>query len=68
MTEMGSTQEYEEISDEEMEQLQEVYEQYEKMLKEEEENEQPQVGFCGYPCNFGCNTCINCGYDDSDEL
>jgi hypothetical protein len=56
-----------EFSDEELLELEEIYAAYDVMLKREEE-QNPQIGFCGFPCNFGCPTCTECGYDDSDEF
>jgi hypothetical protein len=65
--EMYNSCEYE-FSEEELAQLEEIYEQYDAMLKKEEEQNPVQIGFCGFGCNFGCPTCVNSGYDDSDEL
>lgn len=53
-----------EFSDEELEQLEEIYAQYDKMLLE---TSSAEVGFCGFPCNYGCPTCTNTGYDPSDD-
>jgi hypothetical protein len=57
-----------EFSDEELLELEEIYAAYDEILKREEEQNPPQIGFCGFPCNFGCPACTDCGYDDSDEF
>jgi hypothetical protein len=56
-----------EFSDEELAQLEELYASYDVMLKREEEQNPPQIGYCGFRCNFGCPTCADYGYDGSDE-
>jgi len=69
MTEIEDYTSYEyKFSDKELSQLEEIYAAYAAMLKREEEQNPPQVGFCGFRCNFGCPTCTECGYDDSDEF
>jgi len=57
-----------EYSAEELALLEEIYKEYVEMIENELEKNPPQIGFCGFPCNFGCSTCVNCGYDDSDEF
>ena len=53
-----------EFSDEELKQLEELSAQYDKMLLE---TSSAEVGFCGFPCGYGCPTCTNRGYDPSEE-
>ena len=65
--EMYNSSEYE-LSDEELAQLEELYAQYEEMVNHEKQQNPARIGFCGYRCDFGCPTCTNSGYDDSDEF
>lgn len=31
-------------------------------------NQAQEIGYCGFPCGFGCPTCDTGGYDGADEI
>lgn len=64
---MYSDSEYK-FSEKELAQLEKLYDMYDKMLEEEAKKNPPQVGYCGFKCNFGCPKCMDSGYDHNDEL
>ncbi len=65
--EMYNSSDYK-MSEEELKQMEEISKQYDEMILSENKKNPPQIGFCGFACDFGCSTCAKSGYDDSDEV
>ena len=56
-----------EVSEEILQQLEEMSQAYDKYL--ESLDEEPEIGYCGFICDGGCNTCKGAGtFNLEDEI
>jgi len=54
------------FSDEELELIEMISRQYDEMLALEVDYS-PQIGYCGFECDYECYTCNAGSYDITDE-
>jgi hypothetical protein len=72
MSDTTVADEVNEITEEELNELmEEMSRQYDEILQRETEENPPEIGYCGFPCDGRCPTCIDSGaggFDMSDEV
>jgi len=55
------------FSEEELDLIEMMSKQYDEILAIQAENP-PQIGYCGFACDYECHTCYNVGsYDTANE-